>query len=137
MAVRHEWLLQQAVYQVLTAALVGQAIDGDDVPVFDHVPADPPRLHLRIDGFGVVPGDASNDDRARHEFRVHIFDENTGDQTGGGNKEVMRLQAIVVAALEDWPPITGATGIMHLSSNSAADDSPQTRHRFSRFSTQI
>lgn len=137
MTIAHRWPLQQAVYARLVAQLVGEGLDGADVPVFDHVPSEPPRLHIRIDGFGVFPGPSSNGKRARHDFSVHIFDDNTGADTGAGSAEIARLQPIVVGALEDWFPLVGATGITHISSNSAADEDPLTQHAVSRFSTHI
>ncbi len=137
MTITQCWPLQQAVYARLVAALAGRGIDGVDVPVFDHVPSQPPRLHVRIDGFGVIPGTTSNGRRARHDFSVHVFDDNTGVETGAGRAEVARLQPLIVETLEDWPPLTGATGISHISSTSAADDDALTPHVVSRFSTQI
>lgn len=137
MTVAQRWPLQTAVYARLVAQLAGEGIEGTDVPVFDHVPANPPRLHVRIDGFSIIPGSASNGRRARHDFSVHVFDDNTGTETGAGMEEVARLQPIVVAALEDWSPLVGATGITHISSNSAEDSDPMTQHAVSRFSTHI
>lgn len=137
MTVSQRWPLQQAVWARLSAELAGQGVDGTDVPVFDHVPASPPRLHVRIDGFGVVPGPTNNGRRARHDFIVHVFDENSGPETGSGTAEIARLQPIIVAALEDWAPLNGATGIKHISTNSAPDEDPLTQHGISRFSTQI
>ncbi|WP_299686690.1 hypothetical protein [uncultured Tateyamaria sp.] len=137
MTIQQQWPLQQAVWQRLTDALMGQGIGGADVPVFDHVPREPERLHVRIDGFLVVPHATKAGRRGRHEFSVHVFDDSTGDVTGRGGENVARLQPIVVAALEDWFPLPGATGIEHISSNSAADDDPLNQHRISRFSTHI
>lgn len=137
MTVSQRWPLQQAVHAKLTSALLGEGLGGANVPVFDHVPNDPPRLHVRIDGFGVIPGPSHNGRRARHMFMVHVFDENTGADTGTGTIEIARLQAVIVAALDEWPPFEGATGIEHISSNSADDNDPLTQHGVSRFSTQI
>lgn len=137
MTIHHQWPLQQAVWARLEQALVGQGIGGVDVEVFDHVPADPDRLHARIDGFQLVPHDTKAGRRALHEFNVHVFDDNTGQNTGLGTKEVARLQSLVVASLEEWSPLPGATGIKHISSNSAADNEPLSLHRISRFSTSI
>ena len=137
MTVARQWQLQQAVYGRLAAELVGQGVNGEDVPVYDHIPSDPLRLHVRIDGFSVIPGSASNGHRARHDFSVHVFDDNTGIDTGTGTAEIARIQPIVVAALEDWSPLVGATGITHISSNSAAGEGQLTRQGISRFSTQI
>ena len=138
MTIEQRWPLQQAVFQRLTDALAGQGISGADVPVFDHVPQGAvARLHVRIDGFSIVPGSADNGRRARHDFMVHVFDDNRGDQRSAGLEQVARLQAIVVNALEDWPPLNGATGIKHLSSNSAPDEDELTQHGVSRFSTHI
>lgn len=138
MSIEQRWPLQIAVYQKLTAALSGQGIAGEDVQVFDHVPQDlSDRLHVRIDGFSISPGRADNGRRARHNFMVHVFDDNKGGQRGAGQEQVARLQAIIVNALEDWPPLNGATGIKHLSSNSAPDEDELTQHGVSRFSTHI
>lgn len=138
MSVNERWPLQKAVYQRLTAALQGAGVSGEDVPVFDHVPQGiSDRLHVRIDGFSVSPGAANNGRRARHNFLVHVFDDNKGGQRGAGQEEIARLQAIVVNALDDWPPLNGATGIKHISSNSAPDEDELTQHGVSRFSTHI
>ena len=137
MTVRHQWPLQQAVYRKLVEVLSGQGIDGADIPIFDHVPNDPPRLHLRIDGFSVLPSETANGDRAFHQFSVHIFDDNTGENTGAGTAEIARLQSVVVGALTDWTPIDGATGLRHHSSYSAADENPLVQHGISKFSTFI
>lgn len=137
MTISQQWPLQTAVYSRLVAALSGQGVGGVDVPVFDHVPASPPRLHVRIDSWGVFPGSTSNGRRARHVFSVHVFDDNSGPETGSGTFELARLQPLVVDALEDWSPLVGATGITHISSNSADDSDPLTAHAISRFSTLI
>ena len=137
MTVLQRWPLQQAVYARLVAQLAGQGGGGSDIPVFDHVPRNPPRLHVRIDSFAVVPGSTANGARARHDFSVHVFDDNTGADTGAGMAEIARLQPIVVAALEDWSPLVGATGITHIISFSASDNDPLSQHGISRFSTQI
>lgn len=137
MTIEQRWPLQEAIYARLIDALSGQGVNGADIPVFDHVPHQPPRLHVRIDGFGLLPGRTSNGRRARHAFIVHVFDENTGSETSLGSKEIARLQAIIVNALDDWPPLNGATGIKHISSNSAPDEDELTQHGVSRFSTHI
>lgn len=137
MTVQQQWPLQQAIYERLTQSLAGKGLSGADVPVFDHVPASPPRLHVRIDGFGVIPGSTNNGKRSRHDFSVHIFDDNTGGETGAGTAEVKRLQALIVTALDDWSPFEGATAIRHIQTNSAPDEDPLTEHGVSRFSTNI
>lgn len=137
MTLAQRWPLQKAIHARLVARLAGQGIDGADVPVFDHVPFEPPRLHVRLDGFTVTPGPASNGHRARHEFRVHVFDDNTGPATGAGSREVAGLCPIVVGALADWSPLTGATGITHIATTSAAHTDPLSAHALSRFFTHI
>lgn len=137
MTIGQSWPLQQAVFARLVEALAGQGIDGADVPVFDHVPQDPARLHVRIDGFFLVPGSVKAGRRGLHRFTVHVFDDQTGARTGAGREQVARLQALAVAALEDWPPFPGATAIEHLQSESAPDAEPATQHGVSRFQTYI
>lgn len=137
MTVAQSWPLQQAVFSRLVEALAGQGIGGAAVPVFDHVPPKPPRLHVRIDGFFILPGDVKSRRRAQHRFIVHVFDDQTGDDTGAGREQVARLQPIVVAALEHWSPFPGATAIEHVSSESAPDEDPAMQHGLSRFRTYI
>jgi len=114
--------LQSAVYGRLVSQLAGAGTGQSDVPVFDHVPSNPSRLHIRVEGWFYIPSDRKGGTMGRHRFRVKVFDENTGANTSRGMDEVTRLQTIVVAALENWSPITGATAIELLGSEDAPDD---------------
>ncbi|MEP4195980.1 MAG: hypothetical protein ABJL99_10135 [Aliishimia sp.] len=137
MSIDQRWPLQQAVFARLSERLVSEGLNGEDVPVFDHVPSHAPRLHVRIDGFSIVPGTTGKGRRDKHQFLAHVFDDNTGDMTGVGTGEIARLQTIVVGALEDWSPLNGATGITHIRTNSAQYEDPLSQHGISRFSTMI
>ena len=137
MTADRRWALQVALVGRLEGLLAGQGINGADVVVFDHVPSEPPRLHVRIDGFAAFPRPLAVGRRALHTFTVHVFDENTGAETSIGTKEIARLQAIADLGLMDWVPLSGATAIQHVSSYSAPDENPLTQHGVSKFTTYI
>lgn len=134
MSISRQWELQQAIHAQLTAELAGEGPGATDVDVFDHVPREPDRLHVRIDGFGasrrLIKGD-----KTLHEFLVHVFDKPTTEASSGrGQKTVRQLQAVIVAALDDWvPAVTGATAIRHLGSDAVPDQDGLTAHAVSRF----
>lgn len=139
MSISKAWDLQQAVYARLVAQLTGQGPGGVDVPVFDHAPSDPPRMHVRIDGFNVVQRQLKAN-KTLHAFNVHVFDRPT-DQTSiaRGQKEAKQLQQTIVAALHDWQPSSAisASAIRHSSSDIQADEDGLTQHAISRFETFI
>lgn len=123
--IARQWDLQQAIFARLSAALAGQGVGGADVAVFDHIPQDPDRLHVRIDAFRVVPGGTRAGRTDQHSFSVHVFDDNTGDATGAGRAEIARLLPLVVDALEDWQPFEGATAVQLITIDSAPDAASQ------------
>ena len=147
MSAQQEWALQVAVYDRLIAQLMGQAPGGEDVEVYDHVPANPPRVHCRIDGFTVVQR-AIKADKTLHGFTVHIFDRPTTQGSAArGQKTAKELQEKVIAALHGWRPIdpslspagpvTGAGEIRHSDSYITPDEDGLTQHAVSRFTVYI
>lgn len=147
MSVQRRWEIQQAIYSRLTAELAGQGPGGANVTVYDHAPADPPRVHVRIDGFNVVQRPIKSD-KTLLAFNVHIFDRPTTQSTSArGQKTAAELQEKVVAALHNWlpidpsaspsAPVLGASAIRHSDSSSAPDDDGLTQHAISRFSVYI
>lgn len=138
MSVSVSWPLQQAIYTRLVAQLAGQGPNGSDVAVYDHVPADPTRVHVRIDGFNAVQRPLKSD-KTQHFFFVHVFDRPTGgDDSGRGQKTAKVLRQTIVAALHDWnPSVTGASKIRHEQSTIETDEDGLTQHAFSRFNVHI
>lgn len=138
MSTQQSWSLQQAIYSRLAAQLAGKGPDGADVPVYDHVPASPPRLHARIDGFGTYQRPIKCDS-TRHSFTVHVFDRPT-IETGAarGQKTTKLLQQVIVSALHRWEPgVVGASAIRHDESYVAPDEDGLTQHGYSRFTLLI
>lgn len=138
MSAQQQWALQQAVYARLTAQLAGQGPDSSNVTVYDHAPADPPRVHCRIDGFNTVQR-LLKSNNTEHLFNVHFFDRPTSE-TGSarGQSTVSQLQQTAIAALHDWKPsVTGASEIRHIASDIADDEDGLTAHAISRFTVFI
>lgn len=138
MSAQQGWPLQQAIYARLVAQLAGQGPGGADVPVYDHVPADPPRVHVRIDGF-TADQRPIKCDSTLHAFTVHVFDRPTSESGAArGMKTVRELQQTIVAALHQWnPSVTGASAIRHSGSFTAPDEDGLTAHAASRFNVFV
>lgn len=138
MSAQQRWELQQAVYDRLTAQLAGDGPDGADVTVYDHVPADPSRVHARIDGFNIVQRPIKSD-KTLYGFNVHVFDRPTDQSSAArGQKTVAELQEKVVTALHGWlPGVTGASAIRHDTSDVMPDEDGLTQHALSRFTIHI
>lgn len=138
MTAGQSWNVQQAIHARLTAQLVGQGPGASDVVVFDHVPADPARVHCRIDGFNIVQRQIKCDS-TQNFFSVHVFDRPESESGAGrGQKTVKVLQQTVIAALHNWlPSVTGASEVRHEDSFIAPDEDGLTQHASSRFSVHI
>jgi len=138
MTAGQSWELQQAVYDRLSAQLIGQGPNSADVKVYDHAPANPARVHCRVDGFNVVQRSIKSN-KTQHFFSVHIFDRPESESAAGrGQKTSKNLQEVVVAALHDWlPSVTGASEVRHEDSFIAPDEDGLTQHAASRFSIHI
>lgn len=147
MSAQQRWELQQAIYARLTAQLAGQGPGGANVTVYDHVPADPPRIHVRIDGFNIVQRQIKAN-KTLHGFNVHVFDRPTSESgSARGQMTVAVLQEKIIAALHDWVPlngsvspvvaVTGASAIRHDDSFVAPDEDGLTQHAASRFQVYI
>ncbi|MEL6316137.1 MAG: hypothetical protein AAFR16_00715, partial [Pseudomonadota bacterium] len=108
MTLARQTALQAAIYNRLAAELSTAAPSGAAVPVFDHVPQSPPRLHVRIDGFTVVavPVKFGATQHARHSVDVHVFDRPL-DAGGRGQFEAKRVLGLAHTALDGWPPFSG------------------------------
>lgn len=152
MTIQKRWALQKAVVAHLQSELAGQAIASEDP---DEMPGDIPvetnvvetdvteenhQLFVRLDGFGVSQrvGGAGHIDQ--YSFMAHVFCVDTAsdsDTIVDGAEEVARIQALVVAALDGWEPLEGASGIQHISSNDAPDENPATHHGMCRFKVMI
>lgn len=124
--------LQAAVYAQLVPAMAGQGADGGDVPVYDHIPVNPPRYQLRLDEFSFRPGDDKRAGRWRHRFAVHVFTAEVE-----GRSEAGRLHGRVLAALRNWQPLSRATPLTLLEGYSAAADAARAVHEIIRFQTII
>ncbi|MEL6980671.1 MAG: hypothetical protein AAGM38_18680 [Pseudomonadota bacterium] len=99
--------LQAAVYSRLATALATAGVGGVAVPIFDHIAQDPPRLHVRLDGFSVDPMELRGATRiATHSFTAHVFDR-PGEAGPRGQSESKRLLGLIEAALQDWRPLSG------------------------------
>lgn len=138
MTASQAWALQQALYTKLTTTLAGQGPGGANVAVFDHVPANPDRLHCRIDGFNTVQR-LIKADKTFHAFNVHLFDRPTTEAGAArGQSTVKQLQSTVIAALHEWTPaVSGASAVRHEDSFIAPDDDGLTQHASSRFGIYI
>lgn len=114
--------LQTAVYERLMAALATAGPGGAAIPVYDHVPQDPDRYHVRLDGFDVYDRSPRSGLRlGEHVFEAHVFDR-PGETGGRGQLEVKRILALIDAALARWRPIAG-DGLIELD-NSTIDPEP-------------
>lgn len=147
MTVQKRWELQAALVAHLEGVLVGKAIPPDDpdeaagnVPVETDITEGGQQLFVRLDGFGVLQGGGGAGHIDRHTFMAHVFCGDTAtdsDTIVDGAEQVARIQSLVVAALDGWEPLEGASGIEHISSNDAPDDDPRTHHGVSRFKVMI
>ncbi|WP_118138601.1 hypothetical protein [Oceanicella sp. SM1341] len=134
MSLARRWPLQVAVVDRLRAALAGQGPGGADLDIYTAPPAERPAVHLRVDGWAVLPrrraGPGATADSVQ-SFMVHVFASAVPGTTPAA--EATRIQGLALAALEDWQPIPGATGVDHVSSSDAPDQNPATHHAVSRF----
>lgn len=124
--------LQTAVYGQLVAAMAGEGVSGADVPVFDHIPINPPKYQLRIDEFSYRPGGVKRRNRWEHRFAVHVFARDVE-----GRAEAVRLHGLILDALAEWAPIPGATALDLRSGDSAPNDTANAVHEIIRFQTII
>ncbi|XAT57850.1 hypothetical protein GN241_11050 [Rhodobacteraceae bacterium IMCC1335] len=147
MTIHNRWELQKALIARLEEALENQAFPPDDpddetgdVPVVVDITEGNHPLFVRIDGFGVLQGASGAGHIDRHTFMAHVFCVNTpsdSDLIVDGGKEVARIQSLVVSALDGWEPLTGASGIEHISTADAPDEDPATHHGVSKFKVMI
>jgi hypothetical protein len=147
MTIQNRWELQEALIARLEAALAGQGFPPDDpedeigdVPVIVDITESKVPLFVRIDGFAVLQGAGGAGHIDRHSFIAHVFCVNTpsdSDLIVDGGKEVARIQSLVVSALDGWEPLTGASGIEHISTADAPDEDPATHHGISKFKVMI
>lgn len=135
MSIARAWELQVAIKARLDALLATAGPGGAAVAVVDSPPADPDRLHVRIDGSTVNPRPPKCDS-TRHFWTVHVFERPSGGGTAArGQKTVKQLQALIVQGLRGWvPAVTGATAARHDSSEIVPADDGLTQHALSRFS---
>lgn len=138
MSASEGWPLQVAVHARLVAALAGLGPGGADVPVYDHVPEDPLRVHCRIDGLTIAARPIKGA-HTRHGFSVHVFDRPTAQAAvTRGLKSARAVEAAVIAALDGWDPsVTGASPIQFESSTGGEADGALSQARVSRFSVFI
>lgn len=138
MTVSQSWAFQQALYARLAAQLAGQGPGGTDVAVFDHVPEDPARLHVRIDADNIVQRPIKCD-KTQHFFSVATFDKPTDESGAGrGMKTAKLLQQTIVAALHGWSPgVTGASKVRHEATNPVGEPNGLTSGFTSRFYVHI
>ena len=99
MTVAHMSPLQAAVYALITAAV-------QDVPVYDHIPAEPPVEFIRLEGFSVSDRSQKNGEIGLHAFEVHFYDRPIGLPTSSrGNKRRQDVLAAAHAALMAGRPL--------------------------------
>lgn len=125
MTVAQDWALQQAVYDTITT-------EQPDIPVFDHVPTDPPEEFIRLDGFNVADESPKNGERSRHSFMVHHFLRPTLSTPTRGMKRGKEIIAAVHAALMASQPLGGR--IDHETMDASPDPDGATAHVWSRYS---
>lgn len=101
--------IQAPLVTLARAALVGQAPGGGDVPIFDHVPEDADRMHVRFEGEQAVRYPMKGV-RLAYNFAFHVFDHGRrGGDIARGLSEVKRLAVLIAAALDGQTP-SGVTG---------------------------
>jgi hypothetical protein len=143
MTVGQSWPLLEAVKSRLEEALDGQGVvenTGDDpspIPIFDDITEETHRLYVRLDNFAVLHGASSVGHADRHTFLVRVVHQNIGDKVTKPGQEISRIQALVVAALEDWAPFANAGNISHLRSGDAPETDPAIQSGVSRFKVMI
>lgn len=132
MTVASMWTLQQAVYTAVAAAV-------PTLTVLDHVAVDPPRLHVRIDGFTMTAANPKNCETVDHRFLVHVFDSPAdGDRTAYGQKTVKQTLSTIHAALHRVSlGVTGAWRPEHEDTFIDTDEDGSTIHGVARYVVTI
>ncbi|WP_208348699.1 hypothetical protein [Pseudaestuariivita rosea] len=135
--------LLPALVARLKAALQTAGPSGRVVPVYDFVPKREDHLHVRVDGLFLLPGRRPGATHGLCRFAVHVFDDIRSDRSTEAVHLVPELQALCVAALEDWAPLPGAAPITHLSSALTEEEAETTSrparqmHGLSQFNTSL
>lgn len=127
---------QAAIFAQLTAALSTAAPGGGALAIYDHVPDDTAEPHARLEVFGFEPLAGSKDApvMVRHRFSVRVFDDPGAGASGSrGQGFVKGVAALVVAALEEWRPVSGAGRMRHLATTISPDESGAAFEASSRF----
>jgi hypothetical protein len=125
MTVAQDWPLQQAIYATVTAAV-------PDIPVFDHVPTDPPEEFIRLDAFHLEDESPKNGERSRHSFMVHHFLRPTLSASTRGMARGKQVIATVHTALMATQPLGGR--LDHENMGASPDPDGATAHVWSRYS---
>lgn len=133
----HSWPLQQAVVARLTAALATAAPGGGGISVFDHPPADPDRVHVRLDGFYVIAASLKAGGRASHVFRANIFDRPGRGGRGRGQRVAREILSSVVSALDGWSPIAGQPAILFERSSVELEGDDRTHRAIAEFTVNL
>lgn len=125
--------LQGAVYSAITGALSGA---GENLPVFDYVPSNPPAEYVRIDGLSGFDRSFKDNERLEHAFQVSVFRESvSGTTIKRGNKRVGQLLLILHNALKDLRFDRGRVRFETYSFPS--DDPVGTAHAWARYTIVV
>ena len=142
MTVHKRWELQAAITDLLTIDLAEQGLETDegsdrpDIRIYDTDTENSDQLFVRLDGFAFNQGTGSAGRFDQYPFMVHVFcRENGGDSDLIHNevKEVLRVQNLIISALDGFQPFEGAGCIQHRSSVDVSDSEPGIHHGISRF----
>lgn len=97
MAVSDAWPFQQAVYSAVSAALASEGL-----AVFDHVPTNPPKEFVRLEGFDINDASWKDTERGRHPVMIRVVTRPVDDtETTLGQKRLHDLSALIHDAIKD------------------------------------
>ena len=132
--------LQAALVAELSGALAGQGFEAGDIPVLTEVAVGPAQIHVRIDGWSFHQGGGRAGRFDKYAFMVHVFCEESAeeaDEIVDQKVEALRVQNLIINALDDWAPLNGEGLIEHIRSTEGGDDAPGVYHGVSRFEATI
>lgn len=100
MALSDAWPLQQSVFSAITTAL---ADAGETIEIYDHVPTNAPREHIRLHGFDVRDDSWKDTERGRHPVMIGFYTKHADSSTpiARGQSRIHAVNSIIHGALKD------------------------------------
>jgi hypothetical protein len=140
MTVNRKAELQAALVAQLETALAGQGVDGADVPVLTSVATGAVQMHVRLDGWSFHQGAGGAGRFDKYAFIGHVFCEESAEEADeiiDQEGEALRVQNLIIDALDRWRPLSGEGLIEHIRSTGGEDETPGVYHGVSRFEATI